>query len=130
MKPGDNVELFETSMATYWFDEDGILCGLSKKGERRIENYREIMELYKKLAKDGNKLCVLADSTYTMPITPEVVEYIKTESPKYLKAMAILSTSPLGSTQVNAFLKLAFSNFPVMKFSSENEARNWLKEQL
>lgn len=130
MKPPTNTELFETPISTHWVEENGILCGLSKKTERRIEHYQEIMGFYKRLTKDGNKFCLIADSTNSMPLTREIIEYISTEHPKYLKAIAILSTVPLEPTQVSTFLKYNFSNFPVMKFSNEKDAREWLKQYL
>lgn len=130
MKPPENAELFETPLTTHWFDETGILYTVSKKGERKIEHYEKLMDLYKGLTKDGNKLRVLVDACNTTFMTKEVIKYISTENPKYLKAMAILSTKPFESDQINAFLKLTFSNFPVMKFSNEKEAREWLMESL
>lgn len=130
MKPPSKAEIFETEIATYWFDENGILYGVSKKVERNLSQYLEVIELYKKLTKNGNKFCLLADSSNSMPMSKEIIQYLAEEQPKYIKAMAIVSDTPFGTSQVNTFLKMTFLNFPVMKFSNEKEAKKWLKEYL
>jgi hypothetical protein len=131
MKPPVNAQFFETSISTLWLGEQGILFGLSKKAERKLEHYQELSELYKKLSDNGaNKLFVLAESSNASPMSKEIVDYIAADNPKYLHAMAILTTSAFGSSQVNTFLKLSFANFPVMLFSDEAEALTWLKEQM
>jgi len=130
MKPNSKAEIFETTIATYWFDESGILHGISKKVERTMAHYQEVIELYKKLTKNGNKLCLLADSTNSMPLSKEIVQYLAEEQPKYINAIAIISDSPFETSQVNTFLKMTFLNFPVMKFSDEKEAKKWLKDYL
>jgi hypothetical protein len=131
MKAPANAQLYETAISTLWFDESGFLFGNSKKIERKIEHYKELMEIYKKLSNDGKKkLWILADSSNASPMSKEIVDYLALESPKYLHAMAILTTSSFGSSQVNTFLKLSFANFPVMLFSDEDEALTWLKDQM
>ncbi len=130
MKPGINTTIYETPLTSLWFDEDGFLCSLTKKGERSIENYHQLIEVYKSLAKNGNKLCVISDSTNAVEMSKDVISLISTEFPKYMHALAIISTAPLVNSHINTFLKLTFADFPVMMFATEDEAKKWLKEFL
>jgi hypothetical protein len=127
--PG-NAQLHETPISTHWLDESGILCTISKKVERTVEHYEKVMGLYRKLTKDNNKLCLLADSTNSMPMTHEVNKFVAAEMPKYIKAHAIISPLQLDGTQIQTFIKLSNIGFPVMKFHDEDKAKEWLKKYL
>lgn len=130
MKAHEHTELFETQLSTNWFDDSGVLCGLSKKSDRTINHYYELIDLFKQLTKDRGRLCLLVDANNSSYMSEEIIKYTSVEYPKYLKAMAIVSTTTFENTQVNTFLKLTFANFPVMRFSNELEARAWLKDYL
>jgi hypothetical protein len=130
MKQPHNAEFFETPISTHWFDENGILCGVGKVAERTIEHYHKLMELYKDLTKNGNKLCVLTNLDNTAPLHKEISEFLGIETPKYVKAMAIITNKPMTETLSVTFLKLSLRGFPVVLFSKEEEAREWLKEYL
>jgi hypothetical protein len=132
LNPPDNAELFETPMSTLWFDENGLLCAVSKKVERTIENYQKVMEFYKEFTKDGNKLCLLLDITNSpsMPMSKEVREYFVIEMPKYIKAHGLITDSPLQSTLAIAFVKLSVQGFPIKLCSNETDGKKWLKEYL
>jgi hypothetical protein len=127
IKAPNNTKLYETPIATFWLDKDGIVCGVSKPVERTVEHYKKNFELFAKLMKNGNKLCFLADSSNTLPVSLEVREYLTTEIPKYIKAHAIISDHPLPATLTTAVIKLSFAGFPVNQFLTEEEAKGWLK---
>lgn len=130
MRIPENTQLYETPISTLWFDENGILCANSKEIERIMDYYKEQMELYKTLTKDGNKLLLLIDTTKNSPVSEEIRKYLISEMPKYVKAHAILSSQPLGSTLNNTFINLSFSGFPLKIFYNVDEAKEWLKEYL
>ncbi len=125
-----NIELFETTIATFWFNVDGILCANSKKVERKVEHYKEIMQLYKFLieTKNINKLCLLGVVDNNMKQDSVVREYIVSEMPKYVKAQALISHKPLDASLSSTFVGLSWNGFPVRLFNNENEAIKWLKE--
>ena len=130
MKLPDNTDLYETPISIHWFDENGIMCATSKKVERTIEHYEEVMKLYKRFIDGGDKLCLLADASDTMPMSKEVREYVTAEMPKYIKAHAVISKEPLLSSLSNTFMNLSWAGFPVKLFSNVDEAKQWLKEYL
>ena len=129
MTPPENAVLYETTTSTCWIDEDGILNLHSKSAERTLENYKEVMEVYKKLSAKS-KLCVLVESSKMQPVSKDVRNYLATELPKYVKVMAMISESPLGRMISNSFILLNPSAFPAKMFGNETEAKEWLKQYL
>ncbi len=123
----DNTKLYETPIATFWLDEDGIVCATSKKVERSIAHFEKNMAVLAKLMKNGEKVLFLSDASDSMPMTAEIREYFANELPKYVKALAIISKVPLPGTLTTAVIKLSFTGFPINQFSTEEEAKEWLK---
>lgn len=130
LHPPVNVQLFETPISTHWFDENGILCAVSKKVDRTIEHYQAVINLYQTLIHNNQKMCLLADAYDTMPISKEVRDFMTSEIPKYIKAHAIVTSVPLTSSQTNTFIKFNFLDFPVKLFPNVEDAKEWLKEYL
>lgn len=131
MKAPDNVEVFDTTLTTCWFGTDGIVYSSSKVAERTIENYKHLFEIYKKLSDNGNnKFCIVGDITKTQPLRKEVRAYIDAELPKYVKAMALISDSPLGDTIGKLFIVLSTSPYPSRMFDDLDAAVNWLRKYL
>jgi hypothetical protein len=128
MQAPPNAEVYETPLLNCWFGEDGILYSVSKVAERTIENYDILFELYKKLSKDGTKkICTLGNITSTQPMSKEVREYIALQFPKYIKAMALISYSPMGATIGKLFKDLQLSPYPIRMFEDEASAITWLR---
>jgi hypothetical protein len=74
LKPPENTKIFESELATFWFDE--------------IEMQKENFALIKQIT--GNKkVCLLSDSTNASMPTQETRGYIEKELPNMIKANAI-----------------------------------------
>ncbi len=130
MTPPPNVKVYDWSTSIFWFDEDGILHSVSKSTNRvSIEEAKSQIEEFKKMVGD-KKVCFLADATNSSETTKEVRDYAASEFPKLFKALAIISSSPLGKMLGNLFFKLKKQPYPVRMFNNENEAREWLKQYL
>ncbi len=50
MTPPTDRQIFEGEIATYWFNDDGILVSLSKSTKRTIENITGNIELVRQIA--------------------------------------------------------------------------------
>lgn len=125
----DKIEVFETTLLSCWFGDDGILYSESKVADRTIENYKLLFELYKKISNDGtDKIRTLGNITKTQPLSKEVREYISKELPKYIKAMALISDSSMGKIIGNFFIKLNTPPYPTQIFSNKEKAVKWLKQ--
>jgi hypothetical protein len=126
MKPPKNRTVYETATSTYWFDENGILCSISKKAApQTLQEAKKSVEDFKKQIKD-RKVCILIDVTYTTESSREVRDYVAEEFPKFVKAIAMVSKSALGKMLANLFFNIKKQPYPTKMFNDETEAKNWL----
>jgi hypothetical protein len=125
-----NVKAIEFPTSTMWFDENGILCSISKKAPpQSIEESKKGMEEFYKIF--GNeKHCMLIDITNASPTNKEARDYAATELPKVVKAIAMISNSALGRMLANLFFGLKPPPYPAKMFSNETKAKEWLKTYL
>ncbi|MGQ0829168.1 MAG: STAS/SEC14 domain-containing protein [Bacteroidota bacterium] len=130
MEPPKNAKVYDWETSAFWFDEKGILCSVSKKVPPLSMNdtIRNIEE-FKKIIGD-RKICMLIDVTNSSESTREVRSYAATEFPKFIKAIAMISSSALGKMLANLFFTLKTQPYPTKMFNNENEAREWLKQYL
>jgi hypothetical protein len=125
-----NTTIMEWPTSTLWFDEDGILCSISKKtAQPTLEEARQTLEEFKALIGD-RKICMLIDVTQTSESSRELRDYAAEEFPKFVKAIAMVSDSPLGKMLANLFFTLKTQPYPTKMFSNEVEAKAWLKQYL
>jgi hypothetical protein len=131
MKPPENIKTIEIDLLTGWVDKDGIFYAVSKDCERTIPKYEVLFELYKKLSDDGkNKICAIQDVTNTHLMSSEISNFVFDRHPKYIKAFALISNSPLGTTTGNFYIRLKPSSFPMQMFDTAEEAVSWIKQYL
>lgn len=131
MQVPTDVEVHDDPNSTWWIDKEGILCSISKK------NYvQETREAQMKRMDDfiritgGKKMCMLLDITYARPSRKEDRDEAAEILAKVVKAMAMVSRSPLGRMIANLFFGLKPPPYPVKMFSDEKEAREWLRQYL
>ncbi|MGZ4035281.1 MAG: DUF7793 family protein [Bacteroidia bacterium] len=130
MEPPKNVKVIENLTSLYWFDEDGILCSISKKAPKQsFEETKRVVEDFKKML-NGKKVCLLIDVTHTVESTREVRDYVAAEFPKFIKAIAMISNSALGKMLANLFFSIKSQPYPTKMFNNEKEAKEWLKQYL
>lgn len=126
-----DIEVHENQNSSYWFDKEGILCSVNKKGapKQSLEDVRNTLTDFYKIL-NGRKVCLLADATYTQESTKEVRDYVAKEFPKFIKAIAIVTKSPLGKMLANLFFTIANQPYPIKMFTHEADARKWLHDHL
>ncbi|MES2763725.1 MAG: STAS/SEC14 domain-containing protein [Bacteroidota bacterium] len=129
MKLMDNATVFEGELAFFWFDESGILCAISKDTPRTLEKQQKNYVFVKQIT--GNKkVCLLSDTTRSALQDKTTRNYMAEELPHMFTAMAVVSDSVLGKYITNLFLNLKQQPIPIKFFSSEQEAKKWLKNYL
>src|SRR6185295_7637637 len=129
MQAPDNVKIYEGELASFWFDEFGILCAVSKKVTRTIEKQKANYALIREIT--GNKrVCLLADNTVTYIQDEKTREYSATEMPELFKAMAVISNTIMGKAAAHLFQYFHGQPVPIKSFDQEKEAREWLKQYL
>jgi len=129
MKIPDNTTVFEGELATFWFDENGILCANSKNTPRTVERQKDNYAFIRKIT--GNKkVCLLSDNTETSLQGEETRNYAASHISKFFKAKAVISFSSDGKYVVNSFLALKKQPVPIKMFDNEKEAKEWLMQYL
>src|SRR4051812_17095811 len=93
--PPTDRQLYETEIATYWMDDDGILNSISKPPRRTLENTSANFALVRRITGDRKvgHLVYICNS----PVPDKATrEYVARELPTVYKAMAMVSNSGLG----------------------------------
>lgn len=126
--PKDN-KTYEHAIATFWFDELGILHSVSKSGPRTIEIMSDYIAFVKNLVNSA-PVCILTDISHASPMDKDTRNYTAKQLEKVYKAMAILSDTSMGTAIGKIFLQLDGQPYPTAMFSDEEEAKNWLKKYL
>ncbi len=129
MKIPGNTQVYETELATFWFDGDGILNSLSKSPKRTIANTTENFTLVRRIT-NNQKVCHLVYLCNSPVPDKQTRKFVTHELPKVYKAMAMVSTSGLGKIIMNVLFNLKAPPIPMKSFSADKEAREWLKQYL
>lgn len=129
MKPPVNAKIYEGYLATFWLDGDGVLYAIGKNVPRNLDAQKQNYELIKQIT--GNKkVCLLTDTTKSSAPDKKTREYIEKELPNYFKAMAIISQSVVGEIIPKIFVAINNQPIPIQQFTSEDEAKKWLRQYL
>jgi hypothetical protein len=131
MKIPANVEIHHDPGATWWVDEDGILCSIGKKNPPKLTKEEEERELKKYKDRFGDKkLCMLLDIMHLVPPSKEERDKASVQMERMVKALAIILYSPLGRMVANLFFGLTKPSYPVKMFGNEKDAKEWLRQYL
>lgn len=125
-----NAVVTEWPTSSIWFDEDGILCMITKKGPvQTLEQAKAEHVEFKKLLK-GKMVCMLIDVTNASESSRETRDYAARELPNYVKALALLSGSAIGKMLAKLFITIKIQPYPTKVFANEKDAKTWLKNYL
>ncbi len=126
----ENTQIKDWGTSITWFDEDGILYSISKKGSQyTLEDTKIRFAEFKKII-GNNKICMLIEVTNSNESTREIRNYAAEELPKIVKAIAMVSTSPVGKMIANLFFTIKTQPYPTKMFMNEKDAKKWLHQFL
>ena len=121
--------VFEGEIATYWFDDNGILVSLSKSIKRTVANISGNVALVKSLT--NNQRVPLLIYLKNSPVPDKETRKFSTEKlPEIYSAMAMVSEPGLASFIIKILFKFKPSPIPMKSFTNEQEATEWLKQFL
>lgn len=121
-------QIFEGEIASYWI-EDGILVSVSKSPRRTVENIKGNIALVREITK--NRKVPLLIYLSNSPIPDKQTRKFATEQlPQVYTAMAMVSKAALAKLIMNVLFKLKPPPIPMRNFTSDTEARDWLKQYL
>ena len=126
-----NVKTIELGSSILWFDEDGVLYSIPKPGAIRVSTKEETLKQMNELRKitGGEKKCmILQTDSSAPPPKKEDRDWIAKELESVMKAMAMISTSPLSRMVANLFFGFKPPSYPVKFFSNEKDAKQWINQ--
>jgi hypothetical protein len=127
--PPHNVRVFESEIATYWFDHYGILVSVSKTPKRTIENITNNIALVKQIT--GNRIVPLLIYLSNSPVPDKQTRKFASEVlPSLYSAMAMVTHSNLGKFIMNILFRFNTPPIPMKTFANDKEAKQWLKQFL
>jgi hypothetical protein len=127
-----NAKVIDMPSSIIWLDKDGILYSVGKTsiGPRSIDDLRAEMRQLRNVIGEG-KYCIIMESNGKGPTPPkEQRDEIARELNSVTKALAVVSSSPLGRMMANLFFSFKPPKYPMKLFSNEQEARAWIKQYL
>lgn len=122
-------QTFEGELATYWFDNNGILVSLSKNPKRTVTNTTDNFALVKRIA-NNKKVPLLIYLSKSSAPDKQTREFVAKELPNVYTAMAMVSKSGLGTIIMNFLFKLNPPTIPMKNFTDDTQAKEWLKQYL
>lgn len=126
MKIPSDREIYESDIATYWFD-NGILISLSKNVKRTVENISSNVAVVKKIT--GNKPVPLLIYLSNSPVPDKATRVYSTQQlPVIYSAMAMVSKPGLSQFIMNILFRFKPPPIPMKSFRNDEEARQWLKQ--
>lgn len=104
-QPPTDREVFESPIAQYWFDDEGILVSLSKSPRRTVENLTENVSVVKRIT--DNKPVPLLIYLSKSPIPDKKAREFSSQAlPQIYTAMAMVSEGGLGKFIMNLLFRL------------------------
>ena len=127
-KPTDR-ETWESEIATYWFDDNGILVSLSKSILRTVENISTNVALVRSIT--DNKPVPLLIYLANSPIPDKQTRKFSTQQlPVIYSAMAMVCKPGLSRFIMNILFGLNPPPIPMKSFTNDKAATQWLKQFL
>ena len=120
---------FESEIATYWFEDDGILVSLSKDVKRTVENIAANVALVKRIT--DNKRAPLLIYLTNSPVPDKATRQFSTaQLPTVYTAMAMIADRGLTKLIMNLLFRFQSPPIPMKNFTDIAEARAWLRQYL
>ena len=127
-KPTDR-QTWEGEIATYWFDDNGILVSLSKSILRTVEIISSNVKLVRSIT--DNKPVPLLIYLANSPIPDKQTRKFSTEQlPVIYSAMAMVCKPGLSRFIMNILFGLNPPPIPMKSFTNDKAATQWLKQFL
>jgi len=127
MKIPENVNLYEHTIGTLWFDANGILHSVSKTAPRSMEIMTEYVAYMKQIL-NNQRVFILSDISDAVAMDKATRDYMDTELGNLYKAMALVSHKAAGKMIGNVFMTLNTPNLPIRMFLNEKDGEVWLLE--
>ena len=113
-----------------WFDEDGVFRSVTKKDKTVDKQAMQITFDYIHQFKCSEKICWIGDITNASPVEKEARAYAAEETPKFIRALAVITNSSVSKMMADLFLLVYKPPYPTKLFTNEKDAKEWIKRFL
>jgi hypothetical protein len=118
---------YEGEIATYWFEDDGILVSLSKSTRRTVELIQGNVALVRRITNGVPAPLLIYLSRSPVP-DRATRAYSAQQVPVIYRAMAMVSEPGLSQLVMNMVFRLQRSPIPTKSFTDDAAARTWLRQ--
>ncbi|MFT7343892.1 MAG: hypothetical protein ACI9XP_000469 [Lentimonas sp.] len=127
LSPGPEDEVIEREKDFLWFDENGILCTVSKDdiGDVSIDELQKIIDEWEKEHK-GETYYMLSVYNPKAKMNKAQRDFISKVYSKYINALAVINDSAMGRMAINLFIAIQPPPYPLKMFKDEKSAKAWL----
>ena len=124
--PG-NIDLIKGEIADYYYSPEGILYSYSKSTRRTVKTISDNIVLVKQIT-GGKKVPLLIYLTNSQMPDKETRKFSAEQLPNAYTAMAMVSKGGLAQFIMSLLFKFKQPPIPMKSFSSDEEAKEWLKQ--
>ncbi|MBA3664523.1 MAG: hypothetical protein H0W61_09990 [Bacteroidetes bacterium] len=127
------VKTYKLHSSLIWFDENGILFSspiLNVTPSTNMEDIKKEMDILRGII-GKEKVCLVAEShPKSKPPAKEHRDFIAEEINSVIKALAVITNSPVSKMIANLFFGLKPPPYPTKMFSNQKDAVEWIKQYL
>ena len=129
MNPPENTKIYKGEVATFWFDETGILISKPTGKTRNMSNMPDNFVLVKQIVGNIRRPLLIYMDNSPLP-DKETNELIDKEIPNVYKAVGLVATSGIKKIIMNLLFGLKPRVIPMKAFTSDSKAKQWLQSFL
>ena len=126
-----NARKLEMRNSVVYLDQKNILYSISNPGPQSQLSDDEIVAEVDRLLQftGGKKVCMVVDaSPNSQPIKKEQRDVISEQLNRVVKALAVITRSPLSNMVINLYFNFKPPVYPTKLFTNEEDAMQWVNE--
>ncbi len=124
------TKTFETQLSRMWFEESGLFCSVTKPNCSITKDALTLTFNFIKENVGDKKICWLSNVTEAAFPTDEARDFAGEETPRIIRALALITNSQISRLIANVFITLKKPPYPTKMFSNEQDAREWIGQYL
>lgn len=102
----------------------------AQEGQRSLDDIYEEIAAFRKIIGDRRLCIIMEPNSRGQKVPRELRDAIAKELNSVIKALAIISPSPLSRMVANLFFGFKAPNYPMKLFSNLQDAERWIRKYL
>jgi hypothetical protein len=128
-----NQKIYQLKGSTVWISDEGIVYSKPKIDSPLEQTDDEIRSEVAELKKivGNKKVCLIGESNPKQrPLKKEQRDLVADQINSLVKAMAIVTSSPVSRMMANLFFSFKPPQYPMKMFANEKDAAEWIRQYL